>query len=64
MAGGYHEDRWAQGCTLAPGAPPPYLLRRWHAVDDFVYFSHRWGAGAWLLWRSSDPVPELGGRRG
>ena len=36
MAGGYHEDAWAQGCACAD----PFYISHWHLIDTFVYFSH------------------------
>ncbi len=36
MAGGYHDDAWAQGCICQD----PFYITHWHLVDTFVYFSH------------------------
>jgi len=36
MAGGYHEDAWAQGCKCTD----PFYISHWHLIDTFVYFSH------------------------
>ena len=36
MAGGYHEDAWAQGCKCIN----PFYVSHWHLIDTFVYFSH------------------------
>ncbi|CAK0782655.1 hypothetical protein CVIRNUC_005853 [Coccomyxa viridis] len=36
MAGGYHEDAWAQGCDCID----PFYISHWHLIDTFVYFSH------------------------
>eukprot|EP00892_Ulva_mutabilis_P012125 jgi/Ulvmu1/9285/UM050_0034.1 len=36
MAGGYYEDKWAQGCASSD----TYLFEFWQCVDTFIYFSH------------------------
>lgn len=36
MAGGYHEDAWAQGCQCSN----PFYISHWHLIGTFIYFSH------------------------